>query len=406
MGQFDGVTVNQLNGGLGRRNPSSDGVMLLVVHAAVAATGLAVNTATKLLSLQNAVDKGIDASYDDTNNILAHYHIDEFFRLNPDGTLHVVLADVSFTDVMLKTIIRENSDIRGIGVARNSIVAVIDFSAYIGGYQNLVDELKLEHVFVDAVLVEGNEFSALTAVGDYDDLRLEDARNVSVIGVQDPAIRAIKAAYAGHAAIGSALGMLSVRSVNEQLGSININNKPNYAKGDSTYPLTNNGRGRWLSAVLQNGVAVSGLSGTEKTSLTAKGYVFAGSYAGLAGVYFSSSPTATLLSDDFAYIENNRVWNKAARALRLALLPRVKGNILKDATTGFLRNTEVKDLEQLGKDALTAMEASGEISGSAVYVDPEQNPAEDTPLIVKAQVVANGIIYDIVVDLGLTNSIV
>lgn len=406
MGQFDGVTVNQLNGGLGRRNPTSDGTMLLVVHEAVVADGLALNTATKLLSLQNAADKGIDASYDDTNNILAHYHIDEFFRLNPDGTLYVVLADVSFTDAMLKAIVRANSDIRGIGIARNVALTVADFSAYIGGYQNVVDELKLEHVFVDAVLVEGTQFVAETVVGDYDDLRAEEARNVSVIAVQDPAIRAIKPEYSGHAAIGSALGMLSVRSVNEQLGSVNIANKPNYRKGDSTYPLTNNGRGRWLSAVLQNGVAVSSLSGTEKSTLTQKGYVFAGSYAGLAGVFFSSSPTATLLSDDFAYIENNRVWNKAARLLRLALLPRVKGNILKDATTGFLRTTEVKDLEQLGKNALTAMEASGEISGSAVYIDPEQNPAEDTPLIVKAQVVANGIIYDIVVDLGLTNSIV
>jgi len=405
MGQFDGVTVNQLNGGLGRRNPSSDGVMLLVAMGAVAATGLAVNTATKLLSLQNAEDLGIDASYDDTNDILAHYHIDEFFRLNPDGTLYVVLANASFTNTLLKTAIRTNSDIRCVGVARNSAVAVEDFSAYIGGYQNAVDELKLEHVFVDAILLEGNEFSGATTVGDYDDMRLEDAPNISVIAVQDPAIRALKAEYAGHAAIGSALGMLSVRGVNEQLGSVNVNNKPAFAKGDSTYPLTNTGRGRWLSAVLQNGVLVSSLSGTEKTALTAKGYVFAGSYAGLAGVFFSSSPTATLASSDYAFIENNRVWNKAARALRLALLPRVKGNLLKDADSGNIRATEVKELEQLGKNALSAMEASEEISGSNVYIDPAQNPQEDTPLVVKAQIVANGIIYDISVDLGLTNSI-
>jgi hypothetical protein len=405
MGQFDGVTVNQLNGGLGRRNPSSDGVMLMVISAAVAASGLAVNTAKKLLSLQNAEDIGIDASYDDTNDILAHYHIDEFFRLNPDGTLYVVLANGSFTDAMLKTIIRANSDIRGIGIARNSIVAVVDFSAYIGGYQNVVNDLRQEHVYVDFVLVEGNVFAPETAVGDYDDLREEDAPNISVIAVQDPAIAALKAEYVGMAAIGTALGALSVRKVNEQLGSVNIDNKPNFAKGQNTYPLTNNGRGRWLSAVLQNGVAVSSLSRTELNTLTAQGYIFAGSYPGLAGVYFSSSPTCTLLSSDYAYIENNRVWNKAARALREALLPRVKGNLLKEADTGNIRATEVKELEQLGKNALSAMEASEEISGSEVYIDPAQNPQENTPLVVKAQVVANGIIYDITVDLGLTNSI-
>ena len=35
---LNGVTVNRINGGLGRKNPSTDGVMLLVVQGAVAAT--------------------------------------------------------------------------------------------------------------------------------------------------------------------------------------------------------------------------------------------------------------------------------------------------------------------------------------------------------------------------------
>jgi hypothetical protein len=405
MGQFDGVTVNQLEGGLGRKNPTSDGTMILIVNSAVAATSLAVNIALKLVALQNAEDVGIDASYDDTNDILAHYHIDEFFRIAPDGTLYVVLADGSFTDAMLQTIIKDNSDIKGIGIARNDDAELADFSAYVGGYQNLVNTLKTEHYPIDFVLVEGNEFDNAVAPATYADMRTEDAGNVSVIAVQDPAIRALKAEYAGHAAIGTALGSLSVRSVNEQIGSVNINNKPSYAKGQSTYPLTNTGRGRWLSAVMQNGVAVSTLSRSEKSVLTTKGYIFAGGYAGLAGMFFSSSPTCAMASSDYAYIENNRVWNKAARLLRAALLPRVKGNLLKEVDTGNIRATEVKELEQIGKSALEGMEASGEISGSGVFIDPAQNPQEDTPLVVKAQVVANGIIYDISVDLGLTNSI-
>ena len=405
MTQFGGVTVNQLNGGLGRRNPTFDGTCLIVIEGAVAATGLAVNTALKLLALSNAEDVGINAAYDDTNSILAHYHIDEFFRLSPNEALYVVLADATFTDAILTDIVKANTDIKGIGIVRNDKTPIVDFSAYIGGYQNIVKALQAEYVNIDFVLVEGNVYDSATAVAAYDDLRAETAPNVSVVVVQDPVIRALKAAYEGFAAIGTALGSLSVRGVNENLGSVDIENKPGFAKGQPTFPITNTGRSRWLSAVLQNGVDVATLTATEKEDLTTKGYVFVGTYVGLAGMYFSASPTCDLASSDYAWIENNRVWNKAARALRAALLPRVKSNLLKDPTTGFIRATEAKELEQIGQNSLTAMEAAEEISGSKVYIDPEQVVDNATPLVVKAQVVANGIIFDITVDLGLTNKL-
>lgn len=405
MAVFDGVTVNQLNDGLGRRNPTNDGVCLLVIHEAVAASGLAVNTALQLLSLQNAEDVGIDASYDDTNDILAHYHIDEFFRVSPDGTLYVVLADNTFDDDALKQVLRDNDDIRAVGIARNSNVAELDFSGYIGGYQNIVNDLKAEHMRVDAVLVEGNEFDDQDPVSGYDDLRAEGAPNVSVVAVQDPAIRAIKSEYEGLAAIGTFLGGISVRSVNENLGSVDIQSKPAQYRGQTTYPLTDTGRGRWLSAVLQNGTPVSALSRNERISLDTKGYLFAGTYAGLAGVFISNSATCEEFASDYAYIENNRVWNKAARLLRSAMLPRVKSNLLKDASTGFLRTSSVKELEQIGLNALNTMESAGEISGARVYINPQQTVNQQTPLVVKAQVVANDIIFDISIDLGLTNQI-
>ena len=51
------------------------------------------------------------------------------------------------------------------------------------------------------------------------------------------------------------------------------------------------------------------------------------------------------------------------------------------------------------------MEAAEEISGSDVYINPEQNVNDQNPLQVNASIVANGIIYEIQVDLGFTNSI-
>ena len=317
----------------------------------------------------------------------------------------MVLADATFNDAAIKTIIRDNDDIRMVGLVRNSADAVVDFSAYVGGYQTLVNDLKNEHIYIDAILVEGNQFDDQVAPAAYDDLRDEDKKNVSVVVVQDPVIRALNAAYAKHAAVGSALGGLTVRNVNEELGSANIVNKPTYAKGTTTFPLTDTGRSRWLSAVLQNGVEVSSLSPSEKTALTTKGYIFAGSYPGLSGVYFNGAPTLSDITSDYAFIDKNRIWNKAARGIRAALLPRVKSNLLKDLTTGFIRATEAAELETLAKRPLTQMEAAEEISGSDVYINPEQNVNDQNPLQVNASIVANGIIYEIQVDLGFTNSI-
>lgn len=406
MAVFDGVTVNRLNGGLGRRNPSDDGVVLLVVHNAVAATSLAVNTARKVLSLAEAEGLGITASYDDTNDILAHYHISEFFRLCPSGTLYIVLANGSFTNATLKEIVRNNPDIRAIGVARNDATPLETFSTYIGGYQTVVNDLVAEHLRVDAVFLEGNEIELEdNPISGYDSLRELTARNVTVVCFQDPVIRNIKSEYEGHAAIGTVLGMFSVRSVNENLGSVDIQTKPVRYKGNATFPITDLATGRFTSVCLQNGQDVAALDRNTLKSLDEKGYLFAGRYAGLAGVFLSNSPTCIELADDFAYVENNRVFNKAARLIRTALLPRVKGNLLKNPDSGFLRDTAVKELEQLARRALQAMEAAGECSGVAVYINPEQTVDQTTPLVVKAQIVANDIIFDISVDLGLTKKL-
>lgn len=405
MSAFQGVKINKVKGGLLRKQPTNDGVVLLIISSAVAATGLAVKTAAKLLTLDNAEDLGITAAYDDTNNILAHYHIDEFFRVAPQGTLYVILDDGTLTADEIKAAIRENDGIDGIAIARNNITAVADFPAYKGTYQTLVSELRGEGIYIGFVLVEGNVFDGATAIAAYPDNRNDAAPDVAVVAVQDPVIRALKAAYAGMAAVGTAAGALAVRSVNENLGSIDIQTKPDAFKGNTSYPLTDLGRGRWLTAVLQNGVAVSSLSVAEKKELDDKAHIFAGSYVGIDGVFFSNSGTGDLITSDYAYIENNRVWSKAASLLRAALLPRVKGNVLKDADTGNILEREAKDLELLGLNALNLMTAAGEISGADVYIDVEQQLSQDIPLEVKAEVVSNGILFDIVVNLGQVNSI-
>lgn len=401
MGKL-GVKVNRAEGGLGRRNASPDGDCLLVIKSAVATEFLALATVAKVFSIQAVEALGITPSYDDTNSILAHYHASEFFRINPDGDLHLLLDDGSLTDADFKTAIKSNDSIRAVGVVRNAAAPeTIDAEAI--QWQGIVDALEEEVLRIDSVFLEGVITDPETGIGAYPDLRELNARSITVIIGADPVVRGIKSEYESHAAIGTALGAFSIRGVNENLGSINVNNKPASHRGLRDYPLT--GRNRFLNAVLQNGVAFSALSRNAIEELDTKGYVAIGNYSGYGGFFFTDSHTCIETASDYSRIENNRVWNKGARVLRDALLPKVKSNLLKDPSTGYIAEIAAKELEGIGLAALEGMEAAGEISGKDVHVPTDQVLNNDEALQIKAQLVFNTIIHEIEIDLGLTNKI-
>lgn len=78
----------------------------------------------------------------------------------------------------------------------------------------MVNKFREDHLYIDAVILEGVG-KYINAIADAVDLRKLDAENVSVVIAQDPARAAKDEAYRTHAAVGSALGMLSVRYVHE-----------------------------------------------------------------------------------------------------------------------------------------------------------------------------------------------
>jgi hypothetical protein len=405
---FNGININRLTGGLNRKNPTEDGVCVLVIGGAVAATDLALKTAVEFLSIENAEAVGITPSFDDTNSILAHHHIDEFFRVSPNGNLFVVLDDDTLTTAELTAIVKANATIKNIGFVRNAekvTVPPLDMAVLVAGYQTMVSELRAENRNISNVLVEGGEFTLATLISAYVDARTYDSGNVSVVISQDPIIRALKSEYETYASVGTALGGISVRGVHENLGSVDIEKKPSAYKGNANYQLTDVARKRWLSAVLQDGKAISDLSPADIKALNDKGYIFVGNYNGYDGFYFNDSHTCIEKASDYSRIENNRVWDKGADLARKALLPRVKSNLLKDPVTGFIRENEATELEVIATNAINQMLSAGEISGHAVYVNPEQDISNDTPLNVKGQLVFNNIIHEMSFDLGLTNKL-
>lgn len=397
---FEGVIINKGEFGLNRSNAGTDAVMALIAYSPEAANP-AFNTAIRTIQASDLDAAAFDAAYDANNAVLLRHHAEEFFRLAPLGTLYVIPTDQTtaalfFATATAKALFRENTDIKRAGFVYNANVVSLDLDAEVAAAQLFINDLKSDHMLLDGIYLEGRNLGA-----DATTMRDLTAGNVSIVIAQDDEAAAMDAAYANYAAVGSALGMRAARKVNENLGSVDIVNKPNDKKSQISYPLTDALRGKWITASLSDGTAVSSLTLAERKQLTDFGYVYAGSFQGFPGYYFNGEPTCIELASDYSTGENNGVWNKAARGIRTALLPKVRGWFKRDAETGELGATATTNLENLGKKPLDAMVANEEISGHSIRIPAGQSPNDQTPLQVYVTVRLGAIIHEFIVDLSL-----
>ncbi len=407
---FTGVTINQLNGNLGGQADNDDNVIALIAAVSVAnlPAGKLHHVPYLLLQLKDAEDMGITTAYDANKLLLVHDTLEQIFLYAPEAKVYLIFAPVASPAVVIASTgvvnaLKQAPDVKGFGII-GTTDTLVQVATQLTAIQAVINAFKAENRLIDFAIIPalGETISAnILTIPNYPNLRALVAPNVSVSVAQDPNTAAIDAAYTKYADVGAVLGMLAIRGVNENLGSVDINRKPNAKKGNKDYPLTYTPTKRWLTANLSDGKKVSDLSKADKTSLTAKGYIFAGSYDGYGGVFFNSSPTAVEKGSDYSYIERNRTWNKAARLIRTALIPEVKRNVKKDVTTGYIKSTSISRWVGIVNKVLEQMQASDEISGYSVYINPKQILSETSPLIVKASVVADDIVHEFSVDLGL-----
>lgn len=409
MGKLQGIKFNKINGGLGRATSVKDNISLLVIAMSISGTSLAYGMAKELIQTKDAEVLGITPATDANNKSLAYYHISENFRLAPDSKLYILPVEANSTiqskvDITLQTL-RKYREIKGVGFAGftnnlSTIPGEVDVLQV-----SLVQEAAKDGIDLDYVLIEGRGTADVIDINDMVDLRSKKAPNISVIIAQDRDIVAQDAAYKNTAAIGSALGMINIRRVHENLGSVDVEQKPSDSLSYDTYPLTNSGLKRFMNAGLSIGKTMDELTNEQLKALNEKGYIFAGQYEAEADFYFNNSSTCVSFASDYSYIERNRTWNKAKRLIGKTLLPKVKSKVPKDPQTGFVRSTTIANWTTLLEKALDTMVITDEISGYSIYMNPEQSPDEQTPFKVKGNLVAHGIVHEFEVDLGLTNKI-
>ena len=202
------LIVTKKTGGLGRRTPSEDNVSGIMTTGIAVVGGLQLDTNYVLLSIDDAIALGIDADYDDTNSVLLYYHISEFFRMNPDGELHLRVAaqTQSLTDMANKAnahakalLSATGGKIKQLAIIRNPLTSYVpvltggldgDVLTAIPLAQALYVEENVSFKRPCQMIIEGRSFNGTVAAAT--DLRSLSAENVSVTIGADPIISAAK----------------------------------------------------------------------------------------------------------------------------------------------------------------------------------------------------------------------
>lgn len=395
MSGLSKVVINVGQGGIGRRATNTDKISGLLFFAAVLPSGFGVSDRVKkVFSLAEAETLGIAKG--SANHDVMWYHISEFFRANPEGELWIGIYAVpggSYTYAEMQTMqLVAGGEIKQFGIyAEARTFAAADCTAV----QAICDLMDAAGMPASVLLAENMAaIVAVTGWAGVTDLRTLTARKVSVVVSEDGGGYGKTLATAKSYSIttlGHALGMVSRASVEQSIG-----NPANFNASDGT---------ELEIPALANGDLVSALTDAGLGSLKDKGYLILRKYLPkISGSYYERVPTAVVSTSDFAWMEVNRVVDKAIRLVQTALTPQLNGTVSLKAD-GSLRDDTIGFYQDLAQTPLTQMEVDGEISASDVLINPSQNVLASSQLVVTIKIVPVGIAEEIVINIGLTTSL-
>lgn len=319
-----------------------------------------------------------------------HYHVKEFFRMNPQGVLYIGIYTYNSSFTEIKTIQNfADGQIRQMMVYQTGTVFA---SAQVTAIQSVCDTLYGENQ--PLVVVYNPDMTSFATVAAINiNLNSLDSEMVSVnIGMDKTGDGNFLYQTVGGAinSGGTQLGCLSRALVSENIGWVG---QFNVASGDEFDKLQ-----------FANGVAYIGTSEAALNTLNTYKYVFLKKFgADYPGSFFNNDLTCTASTSDFARIRNNRTMQKATRQIRTALLPYLNSPIEVNED-GTLTQDVIQQFKAVCEKTLDQMRSAGEISQRQVSIDPTQDVLSTNTLTVTVKIIPVGSAENIEVNIGFTTS--
>ncbi len=406
---INAITFNIQQGGLGRTIAGKDffsGIAFPFVDAQLPAGFGVTDRLKKVFTLGEAEALGIvDTSANDSVKI-AHYHIDQYFRmLEKSGGTGVLFINLFDENLGVYDGGQEVEDLQNFADGDLRQVAVyydIAFaSSLVTAVSGSIDTLLAADRPLIAVL--GADITGVADLTTLVDLRALDKRWVSVDISEDGS--GVGAALAVSAAqsitsIGVTLGTIALSNVHENIGWVQ-----EFDVADSI---------EFQEPAFANGQLVKDISNSVIDGINTKGYLQLIKRQEITGTFFLDSPQTTLATSDFAFIENSRTMFKAVRLSRERLLPFINSPLYIDATTGKLSEDTIFALENAVFTALEQMAQAGEISvdqatgrlpEGSVVIDPAQDVLATSKVTIVVKIVPVGVAREIIVNIGFVPKI-
>ncbi len=322
---------------------------------------------------------------------ILHYHISEFFRLQPKGKLYVDLEATADVGTFAKITTLQNfaqGEIKQLGVYFKS-------TAFATSQCTAIQSVctALEGVHKPLVVLLGAEISGTADVATISsNLHSLTAPNVAVTIAQDGGNlgkHLFSATGKSITNLGEMLGAVALAKVNESIAW--------YGKFQvSTTELD--------TLAFANGQLYTSLSDGTITNLDTLGYCFLRKEVDLAGSFHNRPYTAVSLTNDYCFIHLNRTFYKCVKNVRSTVLPAV-GSPIKVNTDGTLTGDMINYFKTLAEQGMDIIRNNSEISNYAVIIDPEQDVLSTGILEITIQIQPTGTADFIEINVGFTVSI-
>lgn len=392
MAGLSEITVNKGSSGLGRRASQEDGVSALVFYNDTLPSGFATTDRVKqVFSEDEAIALGIVEG--SANHDVEHYHVSEFFRLNPSGSLYIGYFDVpggayDYAEVQtMQTAALGKINLFGVYAPGRPLA-----TAEITALQTIMTALGAANE--PAVAFLANDVTGVADLATIIDARTVTAPDVSVrVGEDNDGRGASIAGTLGTSVtdLGAILGAESKSSVAQ---SIALPESFNLAGAELTEPGFANGQAyREISATLAAQVKDKGLG------------IIRDRLPGISGTYAERVPMAVPASNDFAFIENRRVIHKAHRLLVAIYAPKLNTSVLLNSD-GTLSDFFIESFRNIGLAQLDGMVEAGELSDRAIDIDPDQDISSTSNLTISARLLPLGVAEFITININLVPEIV
>ena len=318
-----------------------------------------------------------------------HYHIAEYFRIQPKGVLWIAMSTSAPTDYSEVSFLQTTSGgkIRQVAVYRMVSSTTGDLETI----QAMCDTLDDTHMPISSVVVGSNRVEEdLETLADLGEL---NAPKVSVVIGQDFNGLGGYLFYTSQYSItcaGAVLGAISLATVSQDIAW----------KGK--FDLSN---GFELDTIgFANGQPSVFVTPNLISTLCDKRYIFLVKNIGSAGTYINDSYTAITETSDYCFIENNRTIDKAIRGAYASLLPEIGAPIQLNAD-GTISDVTINHLKSVAAPNLDQMVRDSDLSNYSVDINPTQDVLATSKIIVSINLLPKGVSRVIQVNIGFVKSI-